>query len=363
MALIFSDRVKETTNVVGTGIATLLGSPFGFDTFLSGIGSGNTCYYAIVNNTNGQWEVGLGTVSSGSFSRDTVYASSNADAYVDFTSGVKDIFNTIPAYFLMGLGTGGSGTGDMLKSVYDTDNSGVVDEAEKMTTWGRNSTGATLYRGTVVYISGSTGNRPNFSKAQANVESTSAGTFGVVVNDIPNNTDGRVATMGTLHNLDTRSTASNPFTDVTLVDGDTIYLHPTVPGYITNVKPHAPDHIVYVGKVIRTTPSFGTIVYRIQNGYELTEIHDVQVGPSTYTDKGVLYRDNSTSLWKHNTIEGILGYSIQPLLTSSGSYTVGSLTAYNTITTDTLKFTNQADTAQYITFAWLENIGDGSPVL
>lgn len=67
--------------------------------------------------------------------------------------------------------------GDMLKATYDVDNSGVVDNAESISIVGRNSTGSTLYRGTVVYISGSTGNRPNFVKAQANVEATSAGTF------------------------------------------------------------------------------------------------------------------------------------------------------------------------------------------
>ena len=76
------------------------------------------------------------------------------------------------------------GGGDMLKSTYDVDNTGVVDNAEAISIIGRNSTGSTLYKGTIVYISGSTGNRPNFVKAQANSEATSAGTFGVVKADI-----------------------------------------------------------------------------------------------------------------------------------------------------------------------------------
>lgn len=197
--------------------------------------------------------------------------------------------------------------GDMFKSTYDTDNDGIVDSSEKMMTIGRNSTGATLYQGTIVYISGSTGNRPNFSKAQANAESTSAGTFGVVVNDIANNSDGYVCIIGTLHNLDTRTNASHPFTDIALADGDTIYLHPTIAGYITNVKPSAPNHLVYVGKVIRTTAQQGTIVYRIQNGYELKEIHDVQANSPANND--TLYYDSSVSQWKTNSISGILGYT------------------------------------------------------
>lgn len=195
--------------------------------------------------------------------------------------------------------------GDMFKSTYDVDNDGVVDSSEKMITIGRNSTGATLYQGTIVYISGSTGNRPNFSKAQANAESTSAGTFGVVVNDIADNSDGYVCTIGTLHNLDTRTSATNPFTDVTLSDGDTIYLHPTIAGYVTNVKPSAPNHLVYVGKVIRTTAQQGTIVYRIQNGYELKELHDVQANSPANND--TLYFDSSDSQWKTNQVENIIG--------------------------------------------------------
>jgi hypothetical protein len=175
--------------------------------------------------------------------------------------------------------------------------------ADKMVTVGRNSTGATLYKGTIVYISGSTGNRPNFVKSQANAESTSAGTFGVIESDIPNNSDGNCVTIGTIENLDTRSTATHPFTNDTLLDGDTIYLSPTTAGFVTKVKPSAPNHMVYVGKVVRTSPTNGTIVYRIQNGYELDEIHDVTTtNYSTPQDvDSLLILDNSTSLWKRLT--------------------------------------------------------------
>lgn len=172
--------------------------------------------------------------------------------------------------------------------------------ADKMVTVGRNATGSTLYKGTIVYISGSTGNRPNFVKSRANTESTSAGTFGVIENDIPNNSDGNCVTIGTIENLDTRSAATHPFTSDTLADGDTIYLSPTTAGYITNVKPSAPNHLVYIGKVVRTSPTNGTIVYRIQNGYELDEIHDVAI--SSLANNDILQYDLSTDLWKNETL-------------------------------------------------------------
>lgn len=227
--------------------------------------------------------------------------------------------------------SGAPGVGDMLKATYDTDNSGVVDNAEMIAVVGRNATGATLYKGTIVYISGSTGNRPNFVKAQANVEATSAGTFGVVVNDIANNSDGYVAHIGVLNNLDTRSSATNPFTDVTLVDGDTVYLHPTIAGYITNVKPSAPNHLVYVGKVTRTSPTNGTIVYRIQNGYEIDELHDVAIASKANND--LLVYESATSLWKNKTFAAIFGgtplVSVPTLaqVTAAGNTTTSAIIA------------------------------------
>lgn len=183
--------------------------------------------------------------------------------------------------------------------------------ADKMVTVGRNSTGSTLYKGTIVYISGSTGNRPNFVKAKADIEATSAGTFGVIESDIANNADGNCVTIGTINNLDTRTSATHPFTSDTLADGDTIYLSPTTAGYITNVKPSAPDHLVYLGKVARTSPTNGTIVYRVQNGYEIEELHNVAI--SSVADNNIIQYDSATSLWKN---ESLSTAGIQPTLVS-----------------------------------------------
>lgn len=236
-------------------------------------------------------------------------------------------------------GSAGGG-GDMLKSTYDVDNTGVVDNAEAISIIGRNSTGATLYRGTIVYISGSTGNRPNFAKAQANAEATSAGTFGVVRDDIANNADGFVTTLGYLDNLDTRTVATHPFTDVTLADGDTVYLHPTVAGYITNVKPSAPNHIVYVGKVTRTSPTNGTIVYRIQNGYELDEIHDVAISSKANND--LLTYESASGLWKNKTFSAIFGGTPLVSIPTLDQVTTAGNTTTNAINTGLITTTTSA---------------------
>jgi hypothetical protein len=96
MALVVNDRVKETSTTTGTGTFTLDGAVSGFETFSSAIGNTNTTYYAIVNS-NGEFEVGLGTVGAGTLSRDTIISSSNSDAAENFTAGTKNVFVTLPA--------------------------------------------------------------------------------------------------------------------------------------------------------------------------------------------------------------------------------------------------------------------------
>ena len=98
MAHIQSDRVQETTTVTGTGSATLLGAVTNFKTFGSRMATGDTCWYGIVDATNGAWEVGLGTYNTTGpvLARTTVLRSSNSDAAVSFAAGTKNIFITLP---------------------------------------------------------------------------------------------------------------------------------------------------------------------------------------------------------------------------------------------------------------------------
>ena len=100
MALVINDRVKETSTTTGTGTFSLAGAETGFETFVSGVGDGNTTYYAISHDGTNEWEVGVGTVTDAAtdtLSRDTIISSSNSDAAVNFTAGGKTVFCTLPA--------------------------------------------------------------------------------------------------------------------------------------------------------------------------------------------------------------------------------------------------------------------------
>jgi len=99
MALVINDRVKETTTTTGTGAVSLAGAVTGFETFAAGVGNSNTTYYCIAHQDQAEFEVGLGTLDgdSSDLTRTTVISSSNSDSAVNFSSGTKDVFCTIPA--------------------------------------------------------------------------------------------------------------------------------------------------------------------------------------------------------------------------------------------------------------------------
>ena len=114
MALVLNDRVKESSTTTGTGTFDLDGVVSGFEGFVAGIGDGNTTYYTIFNQGTTEWEVGRGTVTDAAtdtLARTTVISSSNGDAAVNFTSGTKDVFCTMPASKVVYLDASGNPVG------------------------------------------------------------------------------------------------------------------------------------------------------------------------------------------------------------------------------------------------------------
>ncbi len=156
----------------------------------------------------------------------------------------------------------------------------------------RNQSGSTIPAGSIVYISGATGNLPLITLAQANNDANSAQTMGFTKTSIANNGTGYVIVRGVLENINTSA----------LTEGVQLYLSPTTAGTWTTTKPVAPQHLVYVGIVIRSHVTLGTILVAVQNGYELDELHDVLI--TTPTTGQVLTYDAVTGLWKNQAAAG-----------------------------------------------------------
>lgn len=168
-----------------------------------------------------------------------------------------------------------------------------------------NNSGSTITKGSIVYINGASGNLPTIALSQANTEATSTKTYGFVVADISNMSSGSVVASGQIRDLDTFG----------VTEGVTLWLSPSTAGAYTTTKPTAPNHAVVVGVCTRAHPSQGTIEVKIQNGYELEELHNVSI--SSVSDKQYLSYESATSLWK-NVSPSNLSEATSSVLTISG---------------------------------------------
>jgi hypothetical protein len=70
---------------------------------------------------------------------------------------------------------------------------------------------------------------------------------------------------------------------------------------LTN-KPYAPAHLVFIGVVTRVNSSNGEIFVKVQNGFELKEIHDVDLITNAPTNNQLLAYNSTTGLWANKTV-------------------------------------------------------------
>ena len=171
-----------------------------------------------------------------------------------------------------------------------------------------NAEGSTIAKGKPVYLYQATGNKASVKLAYNTTDATSAKTFGLAAESIASGANGLVICQGVLDKIDT--SAYN--------EGDTLYLGATA-GTLTATKPKAPNHMVYIGVVERANNGNGQIYVRVQNGYELDEIHDVQIN-SPANGQLIIY-DAATSLWKNANLTAGTGISIT---NGAGSITISA---------------------------------------
>ena len=148
-----------------------------------------------------------------------------------------------------------------------------------------------LVRGNVVYTFGAAGSTMSVKLASNTSDTTSSKTLGFVNENIPVGGTGTVTVMGRMENLDF---------DLPYLEGDALWLGST-PGTYTRTKPVAPNHGVYLGVVERANQGNGIAYIKVQNGYELDEIHDVLI--TAPLSGQILRRNSANTLWT-NTNDG-----------------------------------------------------------
>jgi len=140
---------------------------------------------------------------------------------------------------------------------------------------------------------------------------------------------------------------------VSYTDGQQLYLSPTTAGTLTATKPYAPQHLVYVAIVEYAHPTQGKLFVKVQNGYELDELHNVSAQSPT-TGQTLVY-NSSNSLWEKNTVSLTAGVNGTLPVANGGSgqtsYTDGQLLIGNSTGNTLTKATLTAGTGITITNA------------
>jgi hypothetical protein len=153
-----------------------------------------------------------------------------------------------------------------------------------------------------VRVTGAQGQRVKVDLAQATTDALSAETIGLVTETINNNQEGFITTSGLVRNINTTGSLQSE----TWADGDIVYLSPTTAGRITNIKPVAPNHLVIIGYVIHSHATQGSIFVKVDNGYELDELHNVKI--TTPTNNQALVFNDTTDVWENKNLITVTSY-------------------------------------------------------
>lgn len=214
------------------------------------------------------------------------------------------------------------------------------DAVDTVNVYGKNDESFTLYKGQPVYIGGANGSNPLFKLASNTGEFSSSKTIGLLSQNLNANDLGYAITEGSLEGFDTSSSSA----------GDPMWLGPT--GnilYGTGQKPYGLNHLVYLGVVLRSQSSNGKAYVKIQNGFEIEELHKVYAKDAT-NQSSLLYNSGSGAWFARQITTGdISGISAYALAANTGSFITSSQTGQFVSTGDTGSFVVSSSTGAFLT--------------
>lgn len=186
-----------------------------------------------------------------------------------------------------------------------------------------NAESTTITKGQAVYAFGGQGDRLKVKLAYNTSDATSAQTIGIVLSSsIGANQKGLIIMQGQIDGL-------NLFPTSTWADGDPVYLGSTA-GSFSHTKPSAPNHLVYLGFVTTASNgSAGRMYVRVQNGYEMDELHNVSAVSPNNND--ILKYNTSTSLWETSNA---LSTKQDTITGAATTITSSNLTTYRALVSD-----------------------------
>lgn len=235
---------------------------------------------------------------------DSTWGTVGSLGYVPYTGATQDVdlgthglFTDFVAFDLNPVAAAGAGqivyngaTGALSYLLNSSNVASMIGQT--MHAYVHNAEGSTITKGQAVYLYQASGNKASVKLAYNTSDATSAKTFGLAAEDIGAGQNGMVICQGVLDGLNTGMYTA----------GNTLYLGPTA-GTYTSTKPYAPNHLVYIGVVERANNGNGQIYVRVQNGYELDEIHDVDLITTPPINGDVLTYNGS--LWVPQSVPGV----------------------------------------------------------
>jgi hypothetical protein len=309
----------ENDDIIGGKIYLIThdGTDFQLVSFNEGGGTGSTVSGNFLPLSGGTLTGGLSATTISATSIDRIN-------YIDFNTGATVTSQTARLNWNDTDGTLELGLkGGVVKSKL---NQGLVTRVVNKTTPLINLSGSSYH---AVVVAGATGQRLSVKLAKGDNDANSAGTLGLVAEDIAANQEGFIVTVGLLQKINTTGSLQGE----TWNDGDVLYLSPTTAGQITNIKPQAPNHTVIIGYVEYAHAINGKIYVKIDNGYEIDELHNVRItGASDYN---ILRYDGVTySSWTNSSINEVLSKTLltRNIPATSQVAQVGSFYLYDKIT-------------------------------
>lgn len=252
-----------------------------------------------------------GTVTSTMIANGTIV---DADVNASAAIAATKVQGTLP--------TGGT-TGQILSKIDGTNyNTTWIDNfAPNVELYAKNQSGSAMTKGQVVYIVGvdNAGDTPRLALADADTEATSSKVVGRLKQDLADGAFGYVITEGILEGVNTGSATA----------GQSIWLSSTAGDVVYGAPPAEPAHGVYLGVVIRAHAVNGKVYVKVQNGYELDELHDVSAASPSSGDllkfNGSMWANaaQSTLSIANTQVTGLGGAAVLNVGTTSGTVAAG----------------------------------------
>ena len=200
-----------------------------------------------------------------------------------------------------------------------------------------NKTGADLleaqYR--AVRVDDAQGQRLAVKLAQADTAANANGTLGIVTETIQNNQEGFITLTGQVREINTTGSLQGE----TWADGDALWLSPTTPGGLTNVRPTAPYFKVAIGYVEYAHINHGKIFVRVGEALGFDDLHNMNQTNAETAGQVMTWQSGGFGQFqdlpatpvqlKNSTLQSVTGTTantiLQSLTVPAGTYAPGTL--------------------------------------